>query len=130
MIGLVDREGAAGVAKEMLPKLVCDETRQNRPEVVDRVRNLILAASPKAIKGALYRMMARPDSGAQLTEIRWPTLIVVGGRDVLTPPSLSHDMQTHIAGATLETIPAAGHMSNLEQPGAFDAALIRFVDRL
>lgn len=130
MIGLLDREGAAGVADDMLPKLVSDETRQNRPEVVDRVRHLILPASPDAIKGALYRMMARPDSGPQLEAIKWPTLILVGERDVLTPPNLSHDMHTRIAGATLETIPSAGHMSNLEQPEAFNAALIRFLDRL
>ena len=57
-----------------LPKLVSDETRQNRPEVVSHVRDLILRASPDAINGALYRMMTRPDSGPQLTEIRWPTL--------------------------------------------------------
>ena len=130
MIGLVDREGAAGVANEMLPKLVSDETRQNQPDVVERLRRLILAAPPDAIKAALYRMMSRPDSTAQLAHVQCPTLIVVGERDVLTPPNLSHDMQARIAGATLETIPSAGHMSNLEQPEAFNAALIRFLDRV
>jgi pimeloyl-ACP methyl ester carboxylesterase len=130
MIGLVDREGAAGVADEMLPKLVSDETRQNHPDVVERLRRLILAAPPEAIKAALSRMMARPDSTAQLAQMQWPTLIVVGEHDVLTPPNLSRDMQAHIAGATLETIPSAGHMSNLEQPAAFNAALIRFLDRV
>lgn len=74
--------------------------------------------------------MARPDSGPQLTEIRWPTLIVVGDRNVLTPPNLSHNMHSRIRGASLDTIPSAGHLSNLEQPEAFNATLIRFLDGL
>jgi pimeloyl-ACP methyl ester carboxylesterase len=130
MIGLVDREGAAGVANEMLPKLVSDETRQNQPDVVERVRRLILAAPPDAIKAALYRMMARPDSSAQLAQVLCPTLILVGERDLLTPPNLSYDMQARLTDATLETIPSAGHISNLEQPEAFNGALIRFLDRV
>jgi len=130
MIGLVDREGPAGIAHEMLPKLLADESRQNRPEVVEDVRRLILTATPAAIKGALYRMMARPDSTAQLTQVTCPTLILVGERDVLTPPDLSRDMHARIAEATLEIIPSAGHLANLERPQAFNAALMTFLSKV
>lgn len=128
MIGLVDREGAAGVAAEMLPKLLSDEAGQKRPEVVAQAKRLLLASRPNAIKAALYRMMARPDSTALLEQVRCPTLIVVGEHDVLTPPELSREMQRRIAGASLAIIPSAGHLSNLEAPDAFKAALIRFLN--
>jgi pimeloyl-ACP methyl ester carboxylesterase len=38
-------------------------------------------------------------------------------------------MQRGIAGAELVVIPDAGHMSNMEQPGAFNAALASFLER-
>jgi pimeloyl-ACP methyl ester carboxylesterase len=130
MIGMVDAGGAAAVAAEMLPKLLGDDTRERRPQVAEQVGQLIRAAPPEAIKAAVYRMMARPDSTAQLAQITCPTLIVVGEHDAMTPPALSQDMQARIAGAALTVIPSSGHLANLEQPDAFNEAVHRFLDRV
>jgi pimeloyl-ACP methyl ester carboxylesterase len=127
MIDLLGREGAAGVANEMLSKLIADHTRENNPAVADLVRNMILTASPPAIAAALYRMMARPDSTGELTRITCPTLVIVGERDALTPPDLSRDMQKRIGGARLEILPSAGHLANLEQPDSFNTAFAAFL---
>jgi len=59
--------------------------------------------------------------------IKLPTLVIVGEEDTLTPPSISEAMHGAIAGSELVRIPAAGHLSNLEQPAAFNAALARFL---
>ena len=130
MIELVGREGAGGVAKEMLAKLIGNQTRENRPAVADLVRNMILTASPPAIAAALHRMMARPDSTGDLARITCPTLIIVGEHDVLTPPDLSRDMQKRIGGARLDIVPEAGHLPNLEQPDAFNTALAAFLNTI
>jgi pimeloyl-ACP methyl ester carboxylesterase len=127
MIDLLDREGAAAVAGEMLAKLIADQTREHRPDVAELVRNMIVTASPPAITSALYRMMARPDSTAELAHIACPTLVIVGERDALTPPDLSRDMQKRITGAKLEVVPSAGHLANLEQPDSFNAAFAAFL---
>ena len=50
-------------------------------------------------------------------------MIVVGDQDALTPPSFAQEMQRGIGGAELAVVPDAGHMSNMEQPAAFDRAL-------
>ena len=71
--------------------------------------------------------MTRPDSTPLLASIHCPTLIVVGEEDTVTPPPLSQGMHEAIAGSELVTIPRAGHLSNLEQPEAFNAALARFL---
>ena len=63
-----------------------------------------------------------------LSHIHCPTLIVVGDQDALTPPSFSHEMQRGIAGAELAVVSDAGHMSNMEQPAAFNLALARFLE--
>jgi len=73
-------------------------------------------------------LMTRPDSTPQLGSIHVPTLIVVGDEDTVTPPSAAAEMHSGIAGSELVSIPETGHLANLEQPDAFDAAIARFLD--
>ena len=75
-------------------------------------------------------MAERPDSTCLLTAIDVPTLVIVGEDDVLTPPADAERIARGIRGATLVTIPYAGHMSNMEQPVLFNRALEEFVRKL
>jgi 3-oxoadipate enol-lactonase len=128
MIDLVGSKGPAAVADEMIPKLLGDTTRRTRPDVVDRVRDLAMSSPAEAITGALRALMTRPDSTPQLSAIHVPTLIVVGDEDTVTPRAVAEDMHRGITGSELVAIPEAGHLTNLEQPDAFDAAIGRFLD--
>lgn len=119
--------GPAAVADEMIPKLLGASTRANRPELSDRVRNLVLSNPPEAIAGGIRALMSRPDSTGLLRTIHCPTLIVVGEEDTVTPPALSEEMHRAIAGSELMIIPAAGHLSSFEQPAAFNSALAGFL---
>jgi pimeloyl-ACP methyl ester carboxylesterase len=129
MLALLADKGPAGVADEMIPKLLAAETLRTRPDIVERVRALVLANPPDAIAGAITALMTRSDSTPLLSKIECPTLIMVGEDDALTPPALSRDMQRAIAGAELITIGNAGHLSNLERPDLFNAGLGRFLDQ-
>jgi pimeloyl-ACP methyl ester carboxylesterase len=71
----------------------------------------------------LAAMRDRPDSRDALVDITIPTLVVVGDADALTPPADSRAMVDAIAGSRLVTVPAAGHMTPMERPGAVAAAL-------
>jgi 3-oxoadipate enol-lactonase len=130
MLALVDREGPSGVAREMMPKLLGKTTRELNPAAEAQVRRLIKQQSPVAIRGAIQRMMHRPDSTALLPAVSVPTLVIVGEEDELTPPDDSRRMAEAVPGAVLVTIPAAGHLSNMEQPDAFNAALNGFLAKL
>ena len=112
----------------MIPKLLGETTRRTRPDVVDRVRSLVLANSADAIAGAVRALMTRPDSTPLLSTIHFPTLIVVGDEDTVTPPPLAEKMHRSIAGSELTVIAGAGHLSNLEQPEVFNGALARFLE--
>jgi pimeloyl-ACP methyl ester carboxylesterase len=127
LLQLVQDKGPAAVAEEMIPKLLGATTLATRPAVVERVRSLALASSTEAIAGAIRALMTRPDSTPLLATIHVPTLIVVGEEDTLTPPAASEEMHRAIAGSELVRIPQAGHLSNLEQPALFDAALAAFL---
>jgi pimeloyl-ACP methyl ester carboxylesterase len=75
-------------------------------------------------------MALRPDSRDILARFGGPVLIVVGADDVLTPPAKARAMAELVPGAELVEIPTAGHLANLEQPAAFNAALDRFLARV
>jgi pimeloyl-ACP methyl ester carboxylesterase len=127
MLTLLAATGVGGVAEDMLPKLLGETTRREHPELSERVRQLILENSPHAIEGAVRSMMGRPDSQPLLADIRCATLVVAGDEDTLTPPSIAEEMHRAIAGSELAILPQAGHLSNLEQPDRFTAALARFL---
>jgi 3-oxoadipate enol-lactonase len=62
--------------------------------------------------------------------VKVPTLVVVGGEDRLTPPAMSKSIADTIPGARLAVIPAAGHLSNIEQPEAFNDVVFKFLSGL
>ena len=130
LLAHLDREGPAGVAREMMPKLLGRTTMEQRPEIEATVRRVIKQQTPAAIRGATMRMMHRPDSSATLQSLHVPALIVVGDEDSLTPPAESQKMADMIPTAELVVIPRAGHLSNLEQSQSFNAALTAFLSRL
>ncbi len=130
MQALADAGGVAAIADDMLPKLLGETTQRERPEVGRHVRALIEANTPAGVKSALGAMMTRQDSRRILGAIACPTLILVGDEDALTPPSDSEALHAAVDGSELVTIPRAGHLSNLEQPDAFNAALGRFLKDL
>jgi len=120
-------EGAGAAADAFLPKLVGETTHRERPDLVASLRERILATSPAGIANALHGLGARSDSTDTLALVRVPTLVVVGEEDVLTPPAEAEAMAAAIPGSRLERIPRAGHLSNLENPEAYDRALRGFL---
>jgi 3-oxoadipate enol-lactonase len=128
MLKLLDEKGPAAVADEMIPKLLGESTQRSRPDVVEIVRRLALSNPKEAVAGSIRALMSRPDSTPLLSSIRIPTLIIVGEEDRLTPPSDAEAMHAKVSGSELVRIPQAGHLANLEQAVAFNAALARFLD--
>jgi pimeloyl-ACP methyl ester carboxylesterase len=121
------KEGMSAIADAMLPKLLTHTTHMKHPERVERVREMILATSPKGAAAALRGMAERRDQTRLLADIIQPTLIIVGSEDQITPPADSETMRREIRGSRLELIEGAGHVSNIEQPEEFNRALTKFL---
>jgi pimeloyl-ACP methyl ester carboxylesterase len=130
MLALVDREGASGVARDMMPRLLGKTTLEARADVEPLVRRLIKQQSPAAIRGAITRMMHRPESLDVIERVPVPILVVVGDEDVLTPESDARQLAAANANAELVVIPQAGHLPNLERPDALNDAVRAFLGRL
>ncbi|HEV3256076.1 MAG TPA: alpha/beta fold hydrolase [Gemmataceae bacterium] len=130
LIAFAEKHTAADVIDQMMPKMVSDETRAQRPEVVREVRRLASAQTTAGIIGALRAMRDRADSVPALGGIVVPTLVVVGSDDVLTPPSLADTLAARIPAAKRVLIQGAGHLSNVEQPELFNEAVRAFLQSL
>jgi pimeloyl-ACP methyl ester carboxylesterase len=114
----------------MMPRMVSPQTLAGRPDVVAEVRALASAQPPAAIVAALKALRDRPDAGPGLGAITVPTLVVVGRDDVLTPPAQAEKLAAGIKGAQRVVLDGAGHLANLEQPAAFNAAVQAFLGGL
>ena len=120
-------EGMAGIADAMLPKLLTPETVSKHPEIVKRVRDMMLKTKPEGAASALLGMAERDDQTELLSSITAKTLIVVGAEDAITPVADSEKMHEAIAGSRLVVLENAGHVSNLERTGQFNEALMDFL---
>jgi pimeloyl-ACP methyl ester carboxylesterase len=108
----------------MIPGLVAPGAGQG---VRDTLRSMILANTPVGIAAALRGMAMRPDSSESLPAIAAPTLVIVGEQDGLTPPSEARASSMAIPGSQVVVIRGVGHLSSLESPAAFTAALRDFL---
>src|ERR1051326_4662185 len=120
-------EGMAGIADAMLPKLLTPETVSKHPEVVKRIRDMMLKTKPEGAAAALHGMAERDDQTELLAKITTtPTLIIVGAEDAITPVADSEKMHAAIPRPRLVVIENAGHVSNIERTEQFNDALLSF----
>lgn len=126
LAGAARTEGMAALAASYLADTF---TIDPHPPGAEDVRSAIAGADPAAYAESAHACFtARLASG--LGAITAPTTVLWGERDAKTPRALSEALCTGIRGAGLVTLPGAGHLSNLEAPEAFTAAVTAFLARL
>lgn len=99
------------------------------PHLVEVTRRMVAAMDAEALNRSFLGLLAN-DEHAHLHTIKVPTLVVVGSRDLLTPPRASRRIAAAITGAELHVIPGAGHQLMMERPDELNALLGALLDRL
>jgi 3-oxoadipate enol-lactonase len=98
------------------------------PSVLDKVAAMIRATPPLGYAGCCHAI-PKINLTARLKEIGCPIQIIVGEQDAGTPVAMSREIHDAAPGSELVIIPNASHLSNLEQPEAFNRALTEFLAR-
>jgi len=111
----VEKRGADQFLESMVPRILAESTRRNRPDLVEQVRAMMARMTAAGIAAVLRGMAVRPDSMATLPTIDAPTLLLFGEEDTATPPAEGELMQRCISGAILRRVPRAGHLAVFEQ---------------
>lgn len=119
----IRNEGPDFLPRLMSQNVLGTTTRQQHPELVEEVKGWMGNAPAEVLIRSLQALGERRDSTPLLKEITCPTLVLVGEEDTVTPPECAERMRDAIAGARLTKVPAAGHLSPLENPDAVNSAI-------
>ena len=96
------------------------------PAVREEVIETMARIDPAAFRiGAEAVWLA--DQAERAAAIHAPTLILCGTKDKVTPPELSRELGQIVPGSRYEAIEHAGHLTNLEQPDAFNRIVEQFI---
>lgn len=116
------------VAADIFSKILfADQTYMEHPELIEDVYRWMLDTDPSGLSGALLAMRGRKDYTPLLERFRLPCLVIGAENDKAIPVEQSRILATGLPQHTLSIIPDAGHMVNLEQPGAFNNCLLDFL---
>lgn len=127
----LDAEGTVeALVDEVLPALCGPTTRRDRPLVLGRVKGLVAAAPPAAAAWAQRAMAARPDSLEVLRSVAVPALVVLGDEDELSTRADADAMVDALPDARLAVLTGSGHLSAIEVPDEFTAAVRGFLEAL
>ena len=121
--------GPAAFAEEMLPRIMAPSNLED-PRIRGRALRMMTAQPADGLVGALGALRDRPESRDLLPGITVPALVIVGREDSLTTPADARAMAGAIPAAWIAEVPHAGHLSPLENPRAFNAALRAFLGEL
>ena len=97
-------------------------------DVMDLLDAVAADVRPESVRVAL-EAIAETDLRDVLPGIAVPTLLVWGELDARSPLSVAREFARAVPHAELVVIPGAGHMSNLERPDEFNAAVRAFCRR-
>jgi pimeloyl-ACP methyl ester carboxylesterase len=126
-IQLVADKGLHALVDQLVPKLLSPATAAQKPNVVKTFREIATRQPVEGIVAALKALRDRPDANPGLPHIAVPTLVLVGEQDGITPPDKAKVLADSIPNARLVSIPDAGHLANLENESAFNAAVREFL---
>ena len=126
-IRIAESKGLQPLVEPTLERWFTEPFRKSRPEVVKEIGALI-ASTPVAGYVGCGRAIVGMNLTARLKEINAPVLAIAGESDVALPGTrLIHEK---IPGSKLVVLREAAHISNLEQPEAFNRALAEFLSSL
>src|SRR5687767_1120600 len=124
----IKEKGVELYADEIIKNLVAPESFTKKKNIVATVREMIISTTKHSLYNTLHALADRKETCSRLQEINIPVLIMVGKEDKITPIAAGQLMHEKILNSMLKIIQHAGHLSNLENPTAFNTHLVKFLE--
>jgi 3-oxoadipate enol-lactonase len=103
-----------------------DFIKQNR-EILEQMKKMSTEINPANAVINLARGTLKHNTNDRLSEIKAPTLILVGEEDILIPMKYSKLLNERIKGSRLVIINGSGHAPSIEKPKEFNRIVLDFV---
>ncbi len=113
----------AQLASQLVPTMVAANCA---PDAM-RAAQAVMATVPQASYRAALQAIVGFNRLDALTRIDMPTLCLAGEHDRNASPAVMRRMCERIVGAQYLCLPGVGHLANMEQPAAFNAAVLQFL---
>jgi 3-oxoadipate enol-lactonase len=120
------KQGMEPLVEPTLQRWFTEPFYKSNKALMMRVGKMIRETQPTGYIGCCHAIPKINLTG-KLGAIASPVQIIVGEQDVGTPVAMSRAIQDAIPGSELAILPSASHLSNLEQPGLFNKALLGFL---
>jgi pimeloyl-ACP methyl ester carboxylesterase len=124
-----EREGMAALVDMVASTALAAVTHQTQPALVGLFRAALLRNDPNCYAAAA-RAITEADVTLLLPQVRCPTLVLLGDGEQVAALPAAQALHQGITGSRLQVIPNAGHLPFLEQPAAFNSALLQFLGSL
>ena len=118
--------GMAAVAEATAARWLSSAFKDQRPREAQHFVDRLSATSPAGFSG-MCAVLRDVDLRDSLKQIEVPTLVIGAGGSG-PEASAAARLADAITGSRFCRVPQGGHLSNLESPDAFNAALIQFLD--
>ena len=125
-IKTAETKGMQPLVQPTLERWFTAPYRNAHPETMERIGKLIATTPVPGYVGCCHAI-PKLNLTARLKEIKVPIQIIVGADDQGTPVAMSKEIHDNAPGSRLDILPDAAHLSNIEQPQAFDRALAEFL---
>jgi 3-oxoadipate enol-lactonase len=125
----VRRSGIEAIVASTVTRWSSTGLAERIPVAVARMESMIRRTSVNGYCGCAVAL-ARLNYGFRLGKINIPTLVVCGDEDHGAPPENTRQMHAMIKGSRFLEIKQAGHISNIEQPEAFNDAVCGFINEI
>lgn len=126
----IETNGLKEFAEGFVKNVFCRKSLENKKDVTEKIKNIILSTKPETVTGTLAALAQRQEKCFSLNEISVPALILCGKEDIVTPLVQSEFLHTHIKNSKFHSLDNAGHMANLEQPEEFNKLVNDFIVNL
>jgi 3-oxoadipate enol-lactonase len=126
-IQVLKEQGVPEFVRTSASRRLSPVTLKERPWVLDYVSMLNLTVSEEVLAATLQAMIDKEDDTTILSAIKIPTLVIYGTDDTFIPKPAAPFMHEKISGSKLVAIEGTGHVSSLENPGRYNAALLDFL---
>jgi len=130
MIEAARARGMTAVVEMMFGKMLAQSTTHQRPQVAEKLRQIMRDQPVDTVCAAIGAMRDREDFTPLLASIRTPTLVMVGEYDVITPPEVAQRMRDGLPRSWIARVEGAGHISTMEQPERVNAAILKMLDEI
>ncbi len=122
--------GSSEVVAAMALNTLAPSTRQERPEVVEYMQDLIGDQTGGGVAWSQRAMAARPDRTEVIAGLSQELLVIVGDHDEISPPDVMTEIARTAQRGLIEIISDAGHMTPVEQPAAVAQHINVYLDRV